>query len=61
MTSKRSQLLSRKEAADYIGYEVSTLEKWASENLHLDYEIIEGKAYYDVEQLDEFDKRKQTF
>jgi hypothetical protein len=53
--------LSRRKAADYIGYKFKTLEYWAHKKTKLKYHKIGGRVYYNISDLDEFLKSQQTF
>lgn len=47
--------LSRKQAAEYIGVQPDTLNKWASiGHPNIPYYRVGGKAVYDTEDLDAF-------
>jgi excisionase family DNA binding protein len=53
--------LTRKKAAEYLGYHPGTLDKWASKGINLKYHMVGGRVYYDIADLEEFLRGQQTF
>ncbi len=61
MEQLKSPLLSRDEAADYLGLSASTLEVWAStQRYELAYVKVGRKVYYTQADLDEFIERSKV-
>lgn len=55
MTAQRSPLLTRKQAAEYLGVETDTLHNWAcTKRYNLKYIKVGRLAKYRKEDLDEF-------
>lgn len=63
MTSKTVERprLPRKQAAPYINRAKSTLDKYASRGKGPPYHKVGGRIYYWISDLDEFNKKAQTF
>ncbi len=61
MEQLKSPLLSRDEAADYLGLSASTLAVWAStQRYELAYVKVGRKVYYTQADLDEFIERSKV-
>ena len=53
--------VTRLEAADRIHRSKSTLDKYAIKRRHFNFKKIGRYTFYKVEDLEQFNKRKQTF
>lgn len=55
----REKMLSRADAASYLGVSISTLARWASNNEGPPYYVVGAKARYRYSDLDQFIETKR--